>query len=572
MEGVVEMRKCERAFFLSTSFSVLATCGISALLLFGCAKQVTKQAETSVTQTSSLKTAHPSYAKKIKKDTLSFVIQFHDNRERGQFAETLEKLIKGFPSGPSDDSADGFFIKTQAVVSPSTPKRQDSVSSWPQPGTHQQKQEALAPPKNEVSNARFGGAITIFTPYSGPDPLLSPLVTEFPFSEPSIDGKGSGQGIDFCGLKTITNKKISITLTPNARNANGKALSAFDVVAMWNAAIKQHPAEGRALFRYVAGIDQFIAGREALIPGFQVQDEKTIVLQLSQPDSLVSERLRTSRLFPAGFKIGPYCIQGEKNNTLHLAPNQNFPLGKPFLNSCDLRLGKDANPFLSFSLNRYDIMVVFFQKDIEYGRRSFADKAFLKPCPGKRYFLSLGLQSADQRSALVKLFDRKDMLTNYVKAEGSVLTTVESPEQPPEVSVPISPVLSVAPSGFGSNPIIVLSRSDDPVSVIIADKLLADLTRAGLFCTIKSLSLEDYEKALIKREFGIAVGFVPESITKDQSERLRMATMWFADESNERSRIDTKQEFPLFSITTYLLCKNKIAFVNDAVEGVYCKE
>ena len=51
-----------------------------------------------------------------------------------------------------------------------------------------------------------------------------------------------------------------------------------------------------------------------------------------------------------------------------------------------------------------------------------------------------------------------------------------------------------------------------------------------------------------------------------------MSTMWFSDEVNERTRIEGKQEFPLFSIKTYLLYKNKIGFFNDAIEGVYIKE
>jgi hypothetical protein len=163
------------------------------------------------------------------------------------------------------------------------------------------------------------------------------------------------------------------------------------------------------------------------------------------------------------------------------------------------------------------------------------------------------------------------MLANYVNAEGTPVSWIESAEETPDAAPP-SPVLSSIPPSLSAAPIIVVFRSDDPISAIIADKLLADISRAGLTCTVKGMSTEDYEKALIKRDYGIVVASVPGSILRDQSERLRMATIWFSDESNERARIDQKQEFPLFSIKTYLLCKNKIGFLNNMIEGVYVKE
>jgi hypothetical protein len=119
---------------------------------------------------------------------------------------------------------------------------------------------------------------------------------------------------------------------------------------------------------------------------------------------------------------------------------------------------------------------------------------------------------------------------------------------------------------------VVLFRSDDPIAGVIADKLLADISRAGLSCTVKGVSVEEYEKNLIKRDYGIAVGYVPGTVMQDQCERLRMATLWFSDEAIERKRIDEHYEFPLFSIKAYLLYKNKIGFLNDAIEGMYVKE
>jgi hypothetical protein len=322
----------------------------------------------------------------------------------------------------------------------------------------------------------------------------------------------------------------------------------------------------------VSGIDQFIAGREAVVPGFQVNSEKTVILQLSQTDPLAAQRLCTPRLFPAAFKAGPYFIKNSKDNVVQLAPNDKYRFGKPFLGACEIRFGKDNNPFLAFSLNRYDVVALYALKDIDYARRAFADKATLRPFTESRYFLSLALGSPDLRGALCRLFDRKDILANYVKAEGTPLAALETPVENPEPAAPTNPALNNIPGGLAAAPVVVLFQSDDPVSVVVADKLLADISRAGISCTVKGVSTEEYEKALVRRDYGIAVGCVPGSVLTDQSERLRLSTMWFNDETNESARIESKQEFPLFSIKTYLLCKEKVEFLNDAVEGIYLKE
>ncbi len=537
----------------------------AACVLFACAKQITKTPETAVASSLQQTVKPLNYVKKSKKDTLTYVVEFHDSLERGAFGKDLEKLIRNFSSKAAADTTKALFIKTQAVVAAASPL--DNLAAQPAAAAPVQKREEYSSPEKAV---RSGGAVTIYTPFGSIDPALSPLVEAFICRSESCLAAAQDTNSANCIIKAHSDKKIAVMLAPAMQNAAGKAFSAFDAVTLWSNYVKQHPAEGRALFRHVNGIDQFIAGREAVVPGFQVTDERTVSLQLSQADPNAAQRLCTSRLFPAAFKTGPYYIKNDKANIMQLAPNAHFRQGKPFLNSCEIRLGKDSNPFLAFSLNRYDVMEIFSLKDADYARRSFIDKAALIGFSETRYFLSIAVQSTELRAALCRLFDRKDMLLNYVKAEGAALSAIESSEE--NIEAAPTPVLSSIPPMLSAAPVIVVFRSDDPVSAIIADKLLADISRAGLSCTVKGVAVEDYEKTLIKRDYGIAVGSVPGSILRDPSERLRMATMWFNDETNERTRIDQKQEFPLFSIKTYLLCKNKIGFLNDAIEGVHIKE
>ena len=187
-----------------------------------------------------------------------------------------------------------------------------------------------------------------------------------------------------------------------------------------------------------------------------------------------------------------------------------------------------------------------------------------------RYFLALAMQSIDIRQYLNRLVDRKDLLTNFVKTDGSVLSCIETHDD--TIAGRMAPPGMLAGAPALTAPLVVLFRTGDAVSILIAEKLLADLSRAGIPCAMKRAADDEYEKALVSRDYGAAVGFVPKTVLTDRGERLRMATLWFNDEANERGRLDSLREIPLFSVKTYLLYKNKIAFKGDKLEGIFVKE
>jgi hypothetical protein len=542
---------------------ILLLGGAALFLLFACARQVTKQPGTVSSQPIQGPSA-PSVTKKLKKDTLDYYIEFQDTAQRARFAHALEKLIKSFPVKVAADSSTFHYIKTQVVTGAPQPAMSLTPAAPPIPpeGRRDSVPSLASPP-------RYGGIVRIYTPEGVVGGALSALVQQRPFDTKSCAAGGGDSGCGYCTVKEATDRKITIALSSIAVNADGKPFSAFDVAAGWSAAIKTHPAEGGAIFHYVKGVEQFIAGREAIVTGIRIVDEKTVVLELARPDPFAVQRLCTSRLFPAAFRAGPYCISNEGNGMVHLTPNAHFPSGRPFLNSCEIRLGKDNNPFLSYSMNRYDAMVLFSTKDVDYARREFSGKSQLMGISEDRYFLALAIQLIDMRQFLNRLVDRKDILANFVKADGSVLSCIETDGD--TIAGTASPAL-LAGAPAQAAPVIVLFRTGDAVSILIAEKLLADLSRAGIPCTMKRASDDEYEKALVSRDYGVAVGFMPKTVLTDHGERLRMATLWFNDETNERGRLDSLREIPLFSVKTYLLYKNKLAFQGDKLEGIFVKE
>jgi hypothetical protein len=549
----------------------ICCCSFALILLLACAKQVVKQPVFTATSPSQQSHKSIMVAKNQKKDTLCYIVQFQDSSKRQQFALGIERLLKSFPPEPTPDSTKNKTVKIEIIKSGPAAEAAGRPLIADTTAIKSTSQSAV---KTEPMAPAYGGAVRFYLQRGCIDQDIGPLLSPFPFDKKTCNEKDRPSGAGYLIINDVAGKGISLSLAPTIQNGAGRPLSAFDLAAGWTDFVKKHPAEARGIFRYVNGVEQFIGGHEGVITGFQIVDDKTIILQLTQSDPYALQRLCTSRLLPYSFKLGPYFIKNEKNNTLTLAPNAGYVLGKPYLNTCEIKPGKDNNPFLSYSLHRYDMMTVFSKKDLDFARRVAPDKSNLSVFSADRYFLSLAMPSVEVRQFVNRMIDKKDILDNYVKAEGSPLKLLESEDSsagnPAPAAASTKNSLTIAPPA--STALSILFRNDDPVSTLIAEKLLADLGHAGLSCVMKSSSGDDYEKSLVRRDYGIAVGWAPESITSDPSERLRLGTLWFNDEYKEQVRIDSSQEIPLFSIKTYLLYANKIFFTENGLPGMFVKE
>lgn len=296
-------------------------------------------------------------------------------------------------------------------------------------------------------------------------------------------------------------------------------------------------------------------------------DDRTVVLKFDPPDPRGLARLCTPRIMPASLAMGPYAVKSEAGGAAALVPNSRFPGEKAYLSSCTVRLGGDANPMLSFSLNRYDAVMLHSAKDLDFARHKAPEQSALAVFSEDRYFLSCNLDNPAARQTVRNAINPREILTNFVKAEGTVLVALESDNaaSAPPVAGDKGPIPA-------AQQISVLYRSDDPVSAIIAEKVVADLTRSGLSAALKAATQKEYELSLVRRDYGLAVGWVPASVVSDESEKLRLSTMWFSGAVDESSRIADNKEIPLFSVKEYLLCRRKIGFAGDVVQGIFVAE
>lgn len=525
----------------------------AVVLCASCGKPVLRQQET-------VEKGH-DIVRTEKGDTVGYIVSFHDSADRKRFALSFEKLLSEYPFRRDTLVQNRYFhLDLASAVRPGAETKPAPIE------TLFMKEAPLVPGLPERTTARPGGSVTFYSQRAFLDEKLSELVECRPFGESGCPG-GEHGAAGYLQVKNVSDREIALVLTDRAVTSSGKHQTSFDLVNAWTAFAKAHPAEGLALFRNVKGLGGFIRGQEAVIAGFAVTDDRTVVLKFDPPDPRGLARLCTPRIMPASLAMGPYTMKSEAGGAAALVPNTHFPGEKAYLSSCTVRLGGDANPMLSFSLNRYDAVMLHSAKDLDFARHKAPEQSALAVFSEDRYFLSCNLDNPATRQAVRNAINPREILTNFVKAEGTVLVALESDNAS---APPVAADKGQAPTA--AQQISVLYRSDDPVSAIIAEKIVADLTRSGLSSALKAAAQKEYELSLVRRDYGLAVGWVSSSVVSDESEKLRLATMWFSGAIDEGNRIADNREMPLFSVKEYLLCKKKIGFAGDVVQGVFVAE
>lgn len=537
---------------------------IFIISFLSCTKQVTKQTVTPEEK-------KPPLYHYTKGDTTQYIMSFPNKKELRSFIRKFNNLIENYSIDTviSDTLNQYFSLRIIPAAKDTARMSRHAMAKIDKIDFVESDIEIMKeiPPEDTVTPVR-GGSVTLYTDRIFIDNSLSELLAVVPFP---VDTAGNIiPGIDtalnhFLSINQISPVKIKITCTNKLINNTGKSLTAFDIAKAWTGLVKNNPAEGLALFSEVKGIKEFIRGEEGIIRGFSASNEKTIIITLGKSDPYAMQRLNSPNLLPRSLNIGKFFIKKQQGNKILLQQNTHYPFDKPFLDKCTIVRGKDKNPMVSYSLNTYDLIILYKKKDLAYARRSMLKKSNLIPFSTDRYFLSLATGSQKVRNYLAKIIAPAGIHSNAVKAEGEIITQIESIE--PTVTIDRSKTniknISI------KDPLAILYNTNDPVSIIIAEKIFSDLSHTDIPCKLKGLSKSQFETALVDRNYDIAIGWAPDNIVTNKNEKLRLAAIWFNNETDEAKRISDNFEIPLFTINRFALCKKNIKLYKNQLVGIY---
>jgi hypothetical protein len=539
---------------------------IVCLVLCACMQPVTKV--TSMAQTPMVRTQRAEAG-----DTAQYVVVFNDRKEKRAFLHSFDTFLAQY----AFDTLSQDTLRQYVALRCLTP---DERAAGRQPVNLMGKVDKavfgefdIAPPAENARPADDGQAVqpvaggraVLYSERPFVDELFAGLLTTLPV--PAVEGTPAVFERPYFSLKTVSSRRFRLTISDTFRDGTGKAPGAFDLVEAWTAMVRNNPAEGKALFYAIAGIDAFIKGEEAVINGLQITDEKTVSFTIRQDDPQMLVRLSTPRLLPTALKAGPFFVARQEQNRMVLVSNPVCPAGMTFLDSCTVIFGNDHNPFVSFSLNQYDLITLSQIKDLEYARRSLTDKATLVSLPGEIYFLALTGASEPVRAYVAGAIDPHELLLGAAKVEGAVVRSIQLPDSIGATLQPAVPVGGQKP--ILTVPLRIIFRSDDRISKLCAEKIVADLTRNSIRSQLDGSSALEYERKLLKHNYDVAVGWVGAAVKSDASERQRVASIWFDDDANEQERIRTCREIPLFSVNRYALCRKNLVLYNNELARMF---
>lgn len=522
-----------------------------------------------VPRTTINQTGSPVPQQKQHGDTITYTITFPDRYQRTRLTDSITNYLNHYPFAVlnRDSTAsvlrikvfpDTFIHKTDNSLLKTIEQRRFSEFELNKPPKEQYPQSLFArSASNTTPLPARGGTVRLFMQRNGIDATVLPLVATNPFV------KQDSTTEPLFSVLNVTPQKITLRLTAHTIDGTGRPISALDIIEAWSSLIKNHPAEGLALFRHVVGIREFVEGREAVIRGLGASDQQTLYLRLDIPDTLALHRIQTARLCGMYTKMGPYYPAKATTTELTLLPRSSA-VSRAFLDTLLLTVADDPNPILSFSLKKYDVISLLTVSDLSYARSTLSAHATLTELSHDRYFIACAQIGPAVRRQIKTLLNPSELLKNSVQCEGEPITEL-APGSPSSQAAPKT--VSDA-SSTGGQPLTILFRKDDVISRTIAEKLLADLSGNGVPSRLIAASVTDYERKLFNQQFSCAVGWVPEKIAFDTSEQLRCATMWFNDVINEQERIALLQEIPLFSINRYLLMRKPIELHGGTLLGI----
>lgn len=538
-------------------FKCSAGLALLVILIYGCTpKQV-------VVQNTQKSTASPRISES-QGDTITYSIEFYSKEDREKFLSLFRMILKEYPSTNVQNEESGkVFVKILPVNDSSKVDKQIQIMSN-QPSEYVediiQKTIDSSISADSIYQAdtvtpQYGGSIRIYSPRGALDEIFAPLVEIYPF------------GNDTASVMMIADsseRRITLRFNGKVTNGKGKVISALDIIEYWTNLIKTHPAEGVALFRYVEGVRAFIDGREAVVRGFIATDQNTVQLRLSQADPNAVERIRTSRLLGSTVRIGAYFIEEQSGNDVTLAKNKAGKVSG-YLDKISIKTGGESNPLLSFSLKKFDAVVLNNSNELDYARNNLSKSGVVDLITKDRYFISCNNLEPSSRKFLQSTVIPSEILKNFIKAEGELISAVESDSN--EIFQENGEITDLS----DTKPIRILYRKDDPISKIIAEKLLADLSKNHAQGTLVGVTQTEYERMLISNNYSCAVGWTSEKVLNDKSEKLRLASMWFNDETDWNNRIRDGREIPLFSINNYLLHKDALYIPPNRISGIFLR-
>lgn len=340
----------------------------------------------------------------------------------------------------------------------------------------------------------------------------------------------------------------------------GTDLDAFFTSTALSEYAGAHPARLQAIMGPLKGLKNFIEGYESVVQG--INPGSTQELELSYPRRAPHlEQQSLQLLHHLGF---PY--RGvEKAST----PTQSLlsyigDTAQPHFEKILVEHSSDRDPLIELSTGKGDGILLYQQENIALVKRRFSSLELFE-VDRRAYFIGMNKISDDFRGALTKTLSPVSIAlgvttptTPISSLQTGLLDTVSREESEKSYEMPTEVKLLLDPT--------------DAIALETARNITTLLRKAGIKVTRMATSYEEYQYALVAKEYDIVIGAVSHKLAQTELGQLYIARYWFRSLKNEEMRLRENYEIPLFTVPVYLALKDGIKVPEENLRAIYKKQ
>ncbi|MFW5959639.1 MAG: hypothetical protein ACOCSE_00810 [Chitinivibrionales bacterium] len=499
--------------------------------------------------------------KEIRGDTSYYRVIFRDRQEAERFRKDLNELIHEYEILRSEHKGSERVFVIRAVHGDTVPEAlefEGAVLSDSLIETEAIEESAYQP---DIS---YGGKARVYSELNYMSPVVQDLM---------VSGVGCNDSAALFSLSEKNGRSVVLKIMDSTGSGDRKGLTSLDVIDIWSKRMSLDPAWGRAVFKGLEGLQEFIAGEENTVRGFTALDPASIKLRFRETADEFLSRVTPESLILPQMGVGAYILQerfqeDSIKESLDLYPGEGSEC-RGYLDSLGLIFRENGNPLASFSTGRYEVLLLSSPRDIQYVENSNPQNSTVRDLVSERYFLRLNIEGAEDRDAVAGMIDPGDIISGPMVNVCAPVDMVFR-DTPADESPEADDQIVDAPEKNGiEGELEILYLKGDRISEKVSGRIASGLEDRGAEIRLTGKGYWEFSRALFRDEFDIVVGFISEPRLDTGKEAGMELLYWFGSSASVKEIRTENRIIPLFTARRIMVHKQGFGFAGSGITGIF---
>ncbi len=499
--------------------------------------------------------------KEIRGDTSYYRVVFRDRHEAERFRKDLNELIHEYEILRSEHKESERVFVIRAVHEDTVPdvlEFEGAVLPDSLIETEAIEEAAYQP---DIS---YGGKARVYSELHYMNPVVQDLM---------VSSVGCNDSAALFSLSEKSGRSVILKIKDSTGSKDRRGLSSLDVIDIWSKRIRLDPAWGRAVFKGIEGLREFVSGGENTVRGFTALDPVSIKLRFRETADEFLSRVTPESLILPQMGIGAYTLQDRVQEdrieeSLDLSPGEGSEC-RGYLDSLGLIFSESGNPLAAFSTGRYEVLLLSSPRDIQYVENSNPQNSTVRDLVRERYFLRVNIEDAAVRESVAGIIDPGGIISGPLANVCTPVHKVFPDTMADDYSEADDQVAEASEEGGIEEELEILYLKGDRISEKVSGGIASGLEDRGAEIRLIGKGYWEFSRALFRDEFDIAVGFISEPRLETRKEAGMELLYWFGNSSSVKGIQRENRIIPLFTARRIMVYKQGFGFAGSGITGIF---